>query len=51
MFLSVQAIIRKHIENCQMKKQEYSGSRQVIPWTFGSTSVLVKHLVDNFTPY
>lgn len=51
MFLSVQAIIRKHIENCQMKNQENSGSRQVITWTFGTTSVVVKHLVDNFTPY
>lgn len=51
MFLTVQAIVRKNIENCQMKKQENSGLRQAITRTFGTTSVLVKRPVDNFHPY
>lgn len=51
MFLTVEVIVRKHIENCQMKNQENSGPRQAIAWTFGTTAVLVKHPVDNFLPY
>lgn len=45
MFFTVQAPIRKHIENCQIKNQVNSDPRQIIAWTFGSTTVLVKQPV------